>query len=278
MMRVGIRILAVLGAMCVAGACPGARADVDAAAGPVAGETSGRVFVREGGGDGRYRGRAAAGMKLGAGEAVLTGPGARVEWRIGERGRWRIGERVVWLVGAEPGDAELRAGTALAAVPRGARWTVGAAAARVELGEGVWLLTAVENEGLKIVALDGGEVETVRTAGRDGSPSDHGRDARATSIRLRAGEVVFARPKDAGFGPVVTIFLDELLVSSRLLTKFTEPLPQMERLRQQGEAQRERLSLVGNVHVGGATDAEGFQVIVPGRREETKGDKAEAPK
>lgn len=220
-----------------------------------AGEAVGRVLVRERG-DGPYRGRAAAGMELRAGDAVLTGPGARVEWRAGDRGRWRVGERAVWIAGAAPGDAELRAGTALAAVPEGARWTVDAAAARVALGEGVWLLSAVENEGLKIVALDGGEA---REAGAG--------DGAAKTLRLRAGEVVFARPGGRGFGPVVTIFLEELLGSSRLVARFGEELPQMERLRRQGEAQRERLRLVTNVHVAGAKDAEGFQVIVPGRRD-----------
>ena len=238
-------------------------------AAPIAGEAAGRVLVREGGA-GPYRGRAAEGMELHAGDAVLTGPGGRVEWRIGERGRWRIGERAVWVAGAAFGDAELRAGTAIAAVPDGARWTVGAARARVSLGEGVWLLSAVENEGLKLVALDAGEAAIV-----DAEPAETRTKKEGVSrLRLRAGEVVFVRPEGGGFGPVVTIFLDELLASSRLVAQFKEPLPQMERLRQQGEAQRERLRLVGNVHVGGAKDAEGFQLIVPGKVEE----KAGAPK
>lgn len=236
-----------------------------AAAIAVAWETTGRVLVREAE-TSRYRGRVAAGFELMPGEAMLTGPGARVELRVGERGRWRVGERAVWRAGAKPGDAELRAGTAVAAVPAGARWRVGAASAAVSLGEGVWLLTAVDNEGLKIVALDGGRVDAEGAPGGEapaGGPEERGRAARASTIKLRAGEVVFARPGGRGFGPVVTIFLDELLASSRLLTRFAEELPQMERLRQQGAAQRERLSLVSNAHVGGAKDAEGFQVIVP---------------
>lgn len=218
---------------------------------PVAGEVDGRVLVREGGGV--YRGRASAGMELRAGEIVLTGPDARVEWRVGDEGRWRVGATAVWVAGETPGCSELRAGTALAAVPRGERWTVGAAATRVVLGEGVWLLTAVENEGLKIVALDDG---TLRLPDPEAVPRE---------ARLRAGEVIFARPGGRGFGPVVTILLDELLASSRLVARFKEPLPRMERLRQQGEAQRERLRLVSNVHVGGATDGDAFQLVVPGK-------------
>ena len=234
-----------------------------AAAGPVVGEAFGRVLVREDGG-GAYRGRATPGLELRAGEAVLTGPAARVEWRIGERGRWRIGERAVWIAGARSEEAELRAGTALAAVPEGAWWTVGAARARVRLGEGVWLLTAVENEGLKVVALDEGVIEA-GGAGADREANADAGDGVPPKARMRAGEVVFVQPDGRGLGPIVTIFLDELLGSSRLITRFREPLPQMERLRQQGQAQRERLRLVSNVHVGGAKDSAGFQLLVPGK-------------
>jgi hypothetical protein len=233
------------------------------ATGLVAGEASGRVLVREGGA-GAYRGRATEGMELRAGEAVLTGPGSRVEWRVGERGRWRVGERAVWIVGTRPDEVELRAGTALAAVPTGARWTVGAARARVTLDEGVWLLTAVENEGLKVVALDEGVVEAGGARENRETNADAGNGV-SPKVRMRAGEVVFVQPEGRGIGPIVTIFLDELLGSSRLITRFKEPLPQMERLRQQGQAQRERLHLVSNVHVGGAKDSAGFQLLVPGK-------------
>lgn len=239
-----------LAAACLLALAPGAARAGEP--GPVAAEASGRVLAREGE-QGRYRGRVRTGMELRAGDAVLTGPGARVEWRVGEAGRWRVGERAVWLAGEKPGDADLLAGTALAAVPGGATWRVGAADARILLGEGAWLLTAVENEGLKIVALDEGELAA---EGGEGAPA---------KARLRAGEVVFARPGGRGLGPVVTIFLDELLATSRLLTRFSSELPRMERLRQQGAAQRERLALVSNLHVGGAKDAEGFQVMTPGR-------------
>lgn len=249
------RRILLVGIVLMASLCRGETS----AAGLVAGEASGRVLVREGGA-GAYRGRAAAGMELRAGDAVLTGPGARVEWRFGERGRWRVGERAVWIAGARPDEVELRAGTALAAVPEGGRWAVGAARARVALGEGVWLLSAVENEGLKVVALDDGVVE----AGSMEAGADAG-DGVPPKLKMRAGEVVFVQPEGRGFGPVVTIFLDELLGSSRLITRFKEPLPQMERLRQQGQAQRERLRLVSNVHVGGAKDTAGFQLLVPGK-------------
>jgi hypothetical protein len=216
-----------------------------------AGKCTGRVLVREGGTE-RYRGRVGPGFELGARDAVLTGPGARVEWLQIGGGRWRLGERVVWLAGEESGEAVLRAGTALAVVPPNERWDVGAAETRVRISEGVWLLTAVDNGGLKIVALDGGELSGVPADGIEGAP-----------LRLRAGELIFARPGGEGFGPVVTIFLEETLATSRLLTRFGVELPQMERLRQQAAAQRERLTHVSNAHVGGARDADGFQVIVP---------------
>jgi hypothetical protein len=239
-----------------AGLC---RGETDTAGGgaagvATAGEVVGRVLVRVGV-EGPYRGRAEPGLALRAGEVIFSSAGARVEWRFGERGRWRVGERAVWSAEGGAGDAELRAGTALAAVPEGERWTVRAEEAGVEIGAGVWLITAVENGGLKMVALDGGEA---RVPGAEGG---------AGLARLRAGEAVFVRPGGRGFGPVVTVFLDELLATSRLITRFKEELPQMERLRQQGAAQRERLRLVSNAHVGGAKDAEGFQVVVPRGRE-----------
>ena len=225
----------------------------------VAGETTGRVLVREHG-DGRYRGRAQPGMELFAGDAVLTGPGARIEWRLGPRGRWRLGENAVWLAGTAPGDATLRAGTALVAIPAGETSRIHAARATVQLSPGVWLLTAVENEGLKIVALDSGYVTRVLADTDDPAQPATGS---AATLELRAGEVVFAPPDGGNFSPIITVFLDELLATSRLITRFTDELPQAERLRQQGAAQRERLSLVSNVHVGGAKDREGFQLLRP---------------
>jgi hypothetical protein len=222
----------------------------------VAAETTGRVLVREHG-DGRYRGRARPGLELQPGDAVLTGPGARIEWRLDPRGRWRLGENAVWLAGSAPGEATLRAGTALAAIPPGEPWRIHAADTAVLLSPGVWLLTAVENEGLKIVALDAGTVTRIPAS----HPAPAATSAASATLDLRAGEVVFAPPGGGDFSPVVTVFLDELLATSRLLTRFTEPLPQAERLRQQGAAQREHLALVSNVHVGGAKSREGFQLI-----------------
>ena len=80
---------------------------------------------------------------------------------------------------------------------------------------------------------------------------------------MRAGEVVFAQPGGRGLGPVVTVFLDELLATSRLVGGFAAELPQAERLRQLGAAQRESLQKVSNAFVGGARDAEGFELVVP---------------
>lgn len=241
-------------------AYPSAPAAATPAALAIAAETTGRVLVREQG-DGRYRGRARPGLELHPGDAVLTGPGARIEWLLGPRGRWRLGENAVWLAGTAPGDATLRAGTALAAIPPGPPWRIHSADASVLLSPGVWLLTAVENEGLKIIALDAGTVTRLPPSPAAPSASD--------TLTLRAGEVVFAPPGGRAFSPIITVFLDELLATSRLLTRFAEPLPQAERLRQQGAAQREHLALVSNVHVGGATGPEGFQLLRPANPEPT---------
>jgi hypothetical protein len=249
-----------------------ASSSADAApAGPRVREAKGRVLVRAAGGEG-YRGRAAPGLTLAAGEVVMTGPRARVELEFAGEGRWRIGQEAVWRSANARGDAALNAGSALVAVPDGGEVRVEGVGATLRLGEGVWLLTAVLSDGFKIVALDRGvvrlEAAPAATApdGVEPGPADGASSPAAPVLderRLRAGEVVFASPDGKGFGPVVTVFLDELLATSRLVGGFEAALPQAERLRQQGAAQREALTRVGNVFVGGARQADGFQLIMP---------------
>lgn len=221
-------------------------------------ETRGRVLVRATG-EARYRGRAEPGRVLASGEALLTGPEARVELDFGDKGRWRLGEQVIWrLAEASHGDAVLSSGTALVAVPAGRSIRVQGVDATLRLDEGVWLITAVHNDGFKIVALDRGTLgcKLAMAPDPDASPP-------FAELRLRAGEVVFVPPGGLGFGPIITVFLDEVLATSRLVTGFGTDLPQAERLRQQGSAQRERLRRLSNAFVGGANDASGFDLVVP---------------
>ena len=226
------------------------------------GETVGRVLVRDGT-TGGYRGPVVAGMVLREGDVVLTGPEGRVELRGGGPARWRIGEQAVWRWRAA--GVELLAGTALAAGVPDDGVEVAAAARRVKLHGGVWLLTAVDNEGLKIVALDKGRIELPAAPSAPGATDGAGAAGAAAvpALKLAAGELVFAPPGGGGFGPVVTVFLDELLGTSRLVGGFAGPLPQVRRLVALGEAQRARLQNVSNAFVGGARDASGFQLAVP---------------
>ncbi len=236
-------------------------------AGPRVLEARGRVLVRAAEG-GRYRGRASPGLALAAGDAVVTGPEARVELGFAGEGRWRVGQQAVWRCGGAAGDASLQAGSALVAVPRGRTVRVEGADAAIRLGEGVWLLTAVANDGFKIVALDRGVVGLDSPALASGASAEAGPVPDPVPVadqesKLRAGEVVFVLPGGRGFGPIVTVFLDELLATSRLVGGFAAELPQAERLRQQGAAQREALRHVSNAFVGGARDAASFQLVVP---------------
>ena len=224
---------------------------------PVAevGEVIGRVLLR--GTEGRGQGAAKPGARIEPGAAVVTGRGARVELRVPGEGLWRVGALAVWQ--AESGGFRLLSGSALAAVPAGGAWRVDSLGGRLWLGEGVWMLTAVRNEGLKIVCLDAhGEL-------RAGLADVEGKEKTDTR-RLRAGELVFLRPAGKGFGPVLTVFLEELLETSRLVKGFAAPLPRLERLEVVAAAQRERLQGVTNALVAGASDDRGFEVVVPGGR------------
>lgn len=192
-------------------------------------------------------------------DALITGEQARFEVKVGEAGLWRVGRRAVFHARTDGGT--LSAGTALVRVPTDAGWRVDAARGAVLLGKGLWMLQAVENEGLKVICLDGpAHAEALATAGSEKT------NTTLTRVELRPGELVFLRPGDAGFGPIVTIYLEELLGTSRLVNAFPEPLAETPRLRNLGFAQRERLKGVSNALVGEARDETGFEIAVPKRR------------
>ena len=192
---------------------------------------------------------------LAEGETVVTGENALAELRPAT-GLWRLGRRAVFAPHAD-GGGRLLAGTALAVVPAGATWRVESSRGLVSLGAGTWILQAVDNEGLKLICLDGpaeaaalGEVKTP-------APEPLRR------VKLRPGELVFLLPEGKVFGPVVTIFLQELLATSRLVNSFPDELHAARRIRNLAIAQGERLKGVSNALVAGAEDAKGFQLVVP---------------
>lgn len=230
------------GVLCAAGSVSAAEL-----APSVVGYVEGRVMLRA-------PGRAAvefpsAGRVLAPGEALITGDQACVELRVGEAGLWRVGRRAVVLPGAEGG--RLMAGAALVRVPVDAGWRVESERGAVRLGKGLWMVQAVDNEGLKLMCLDGpAQVEAM----------GEGATAR---FRLKPGELVFLRPGGREFGPVVTIYLEEVLATSRLVNGFPEPLAEAGRLRSLGVVQREQLKGVTNALVAGARDDQSFEIAVP---------------
>ncbi len=196
-----------------------------------------------------------AGAEFGPGETATTGLRARLELVGGPDGeRWRLGQRTVFQ--ARPGGGRLLAGTALLVVPGREVRVVETFGSVVRLGDGTWMLQAVENEGLKVICLDGPARLETEVAGEGG---DRGR----VEARIKPGELIFVRPGGRGFGPLVTIYLEELLATSRLVRGFSEPLPRMTRLVNQGIAQREQLKGLTSALVAGANDEQGFQVILP---------------
>jgi len=233
------------GAGCVAILALAARAGEVAS--PVVGYVEGRVMVRAPGQS--LVGFPSTGQTLVPGGALITGDQACIELRVGESGLWRVGRRAVVMPRADGG--RLMAGAALVRVPGGAGWRIESARGAVRLGQGLWMLQAVDNEGLKLVCLDGpAQVEALG-------------DGTAAKLTLRPGELVFLRPGGAGFGPVVVIYLEELLATSRLVNGFPEPLPEMRRLRNLGVVQREQLKSVTNALVAGARSDDAFEVAVP---------------
>lgn len=197
-----------------------------------------------------------AGRALEPGDALITGDATRFEVRpLTGGGLWRVGRRA--LFSPKAGGARLLAGTTLVQVPPDASWRVESRGSIVVLPAGSWLVQAVDNRGLKIVCLDG--AAPVQAWGSPAASAN----AVVASQPLRPGELVFLQPGGKEFSPIVTVYLEEVLATSRLVNGFPDALPNLRRLLNQGTAQRERLKAVGSAVVLGAKDAGGFQIAVP---------------
>jgi hypothetical protein len=194
-----------------------------------------------------------AGRELAGGEILMSGDKSRLELNVGEQGLWRVGRRAVLVPGVTGG--RLMAGTAVVRVPINAGWRVQSTRGAARLGPGLWMLQAVDNEGLKIVCLDG--PSWVEALGEDPQDNVYVR------LKLRPGELLFMQPDGKEFGQIVTIYLEELLVTSGLVNGFPEPLPEHRRLMNLGLAQREQLKGVTSAVVAGARDVQGFEIALP---------------
>ena len=240
---------ACLMALC---ACGVARADDTTA---VFSHIDGRVMVKK-----TTSGRVefpSVGKTLDGGDAVVTGDQAFAELKIGKAGLCRVGRRAVLI--AHAGGLRITAGAALVRVPDDAGLRVESARGAVLIGKGLWITQAVDNGGLKLVCLDGPAEAGARG---EGAAEAVAAEQRAR-IRLRPGELVFLKPGGREFGPVVTIYLEELLATSRLVNGFPEPLAEARRLRNLALIQSEQLKGVTNAVVAGARDADGFELAVP---------------
>lgn len=195
------------------------------------------------------------GREVKPGEVLITGDRTRFELRDAKDGLWRVGRRAVFMSAND--GWRLMAGTALVRVPEKDGWNVASERGAVRLGQGMWILQAVDNEGLKIVCLNGPSWVTAINETASSEPT-----------KLRPGELVFLKPGGLEFGPIVTIYLEELLATSRLVNGYPKPLEEMRRLMNLGLIQREKLKGVTGALVAGARDDDGFEIAVPKPREE----------
>lgn len=238
----------------VAGLClSGLDGRAEPAAGPRVGEVAGTVMLRGDGVRGVVRLKTGDPLPSG-GVAVVTGADSRVALPAADGGLWRLGSLALWM--PLPDGGRLLSGTVLAVVPEGTGRSVDSTSGRARLGAGLWIVQATHNEGLKLICLDG-PAEVIAAGGTEPAGDTPAR------VTLQPGELVFLRPGGLEFGPVVTIFLQELLVTSRLVNGFSEPLPHSRRLQLVATAQAERLKRVTNVFVAGARGEDGFQLVVP---------------
>jgi hypothetical protein len=194
-----------------------------------------------------------AGRELAGGEILMSGDKSRLELKVGEKGLWRVGRRAVFVPGVNA--SRLMAGTAVVRVPVEAGWRVQSTRGAARLGPGLWMVQAVDNDGLKIVCLDG--PTWVEALGEQPEEKVYVR------LKLRPGELLFLQPDGKDFGQIVTIYLEELLLTSSLVQGFPEPLPELRRLMNLGLAQREQLKGVTGAIVAGARDEKGFEIALP---------------
>ncbi len=252
-MRARILCVLGLGVWLAAARLGAAEAEPAVATRPVVTHVDGRVMLRD-----AKQARMTlpkVGGEVAEGEVLITGDRSLVELKVGA-GLWRLGRRGVLIPGAEGG--RLMAGTALVRVPPGAGWRVESTKGSARLGKGLWMVQAVDNEGIKLVCLDGpSEVAALGEGAGPGMPG---------VIKLKPGELVFLSPDGKTFGVIVTVYLEELLVTSRLLNGFPAPLPEQRRLMNLALAQREQLKGVTNAVVAGARKETGFEIAVPRAR------------
>lgn len=245
------RLICLVACMCVATLA--ARADEVASAEWRVSEMIGAVMQRGPGIRGVVPAKPDRPLPVG-GNAVITNAGARLECFDPAEARWRVGS-LAMCVPIETG-LRLFAGTVLVDIPDGQVRTLDSVSGRVILPAGAWIAQATGNDGLKLICL---ETEGDLVAGGGLEPVGEN----PARIRLQPGEVVFLRPGGQAFGAAVTIFLKELLATSRLINGFSHPLPRIRRLGLLAAAQSERLKRVTNAFVAGAKDDDGFQLFVP---------------
>jgi hypothetical protein len=160
-------------------------------------------------------------------DLVRTGPESRAELTATDQTVTRIGANTVFSFEPAGRDMNLEKGNVLFHSPAGkGGGTIrsGGAAAAV-LGTTL-IVSSTGTGGFKVILLEGKGTVTLPGGG---------------STTLKAGQLVYVLPGQAGFGPVMTINLGKLVGGSQLVNGFSHPLSSLPLIQNAIEAQNKEL-------------------------------------
>lgn len=191
--------------------------------------------------------RLSEGSELRNGAALVTGEDSRVSLRHNLFGTLLISSLSALQLKA-PQSFYLARGACLAALQReGQPYKLEGKLTSVSLKRGTFILEATAVGGLKLLNL----ARKVNVRGQDGDTTS-----------LRAGELVFARTGDNAFSRKLTIYLRELLSSSRLVAFYKKELCSDTSLDAYAQLQYENLTGLSEAFVGDAVSDENVELFV----------------
>jgi hypothetical protein len=165
---------------------------------------------------------------LKAPDRVRTGPESRAELTAPDQTITRVGANTVFSFESGGRTLNLEQGNLLFHAPKGIGGgiikSVGAAAA--VLGTTL-IASATPDGGFKVIFLEGKGTVTL---------------ANGSKVGLKAGQLVYVRPGDKGFGPVLSINLAKLVAGSQLVGGFPDQLASLPLIQQAIQLQQKQIA------------------------------------